>query len=109
MKALEHFKKSENRSGRAVNNRVSRRTNMDLMTYVIMSPCLGVKDGTCVSVCPVDCIHEGDEMFYIDPEECIACGLCESICPVDAIRPIDEVPTEETAYIEKNAAFFAPK
>ena len=76
------------------------------MTYVIMSPCEGVKDGACVKVCPVDCIHEGETMFYIDPVECIACGLCETICPVDAIRPIEEVPEEEASYIEKNAAFF---
>jgi len=46
-------------------------------------------------------------MYYIDPVECIACGLCETICPEDAIRPIDEVPEEESSYIEKNAAFFA--
>lgn len=76
------------------------------MTYVIMSPCVGIKDGSCVNVCPVDCIHEGDKMFYIDPEECIACGLCETICPVDAIRPIEEVPEEEVSYIAKNEAFF---
>lgn len=69
-----------------------------------MSPCVGIKDGSCVDVCPVDCIHESDDMFYIDPEECIACGLCETICPVDAIRPIEEVPQEELSYIAKNAA-----
>ncbi|MGH2498410.1 MAG: 4Fe-4S dicluster domain-containing protein [Ktedonobacteraceae bacterium] len=27
------------------------------MTYVITQPCIGVKDGSCVDVCPVDCIH----------------------------------------------------
>jgi NAD-dependent dihydropyrimidine dehydrogenase PreA subunit len=27
------------------------------MTYVITAPCIGVKDGSCVDVCPVDCIH----------------------------------------------------
>ena len=27
------------------------------MTYVITQPCVGVKDGSCVDVCPVDCIH----------------------------------------------------
>lgn len=76
------------------------------MTFVIMSQCVGIKDGTCVSVCPVDCIHEGDEMFYIDPEECIACALCETVCPVDAIRHIDEVPDEEKSYIKINKEFF---
>ena len=27
------------------------------MTYVITEPCVGVKDASCVDVCPVDCIH----------------------------------------------------
>lgn len=76
------------------------------MTFVIMSPCVGIKDGRCVDVCPVDCIHEGEKMFYIDPEECIACALCETICPVDAIRHIDEVPEEEQSYIKINEDFF---
>ncbi len=48
-------------------------------------------------------------MFYIDPEECIACALCETICPVDAIRHIDEVPDNEKGYIVKNAEFFDKK
>ena len=46
-------------------------------------------------------------MFYIDPEDCIACALCDTVCPVDAIRHIDEVPEEEQEYIAINAAFFA--
>ena len=73
-----------------------------------MSPCEGVKDGSCVLVCPVDCIHEGETMFYIDPIECIACGLCETICPEDAIRPIEDVPDDEKRYIAKNKEFFRP-
>ena len=77
------------------------------MTYIIAEPCLDTKDGSCVEVCPVDCIYEGETMFYIDPEECIACALCETVCPVDAIRHIDEVPEEERDYIDKNAAFFS--
>ena len=27
------------------------------MSYVITQPCIGVKDASCVDVCPVDCIH----------------------------------------------------
>ena len=77
------------------------------MTFVIMSPCIGIKDGTCVDVCPVDCIHEGDDMFYINPEACIACALCETICPVDAIRHIDDVPENENGFIKKNEEFFS--
>ena len=28
------------------------------MTYIIAEPCIGVKDRSCVEVCPVDCIYE---------------------------------------------------
>jgi ferredoxin len=39
------------------------------MTYVITQPCIGVKDGTCIDVCPMDCIHgtDQDTMLFIDP------------------------------------------
>ena len=43
------------------------------MTYVICQPCIGVKDASCVDVCPVDCIHEAGRILVIDPEECIDC------------------------------------
>jgi NAD-dependent dihydropyrimidine dehydrogenase PreA subunit len=76
------------------------------MTYVILSACVDIKDGACVDVCPVDCIYEGENMFYIHPVECVACGLCESICPVDAIRPIDEIPEHEKNYIKINRDYF---
>ena len=51
------------------------------MTYIITEPCIGVKDASCVDVCPVDCIHTTDEdpMYYIDPDECIDCGACEPV------------------------------
>ncbi|MGH7588067.1 MAG: ferredoxin, partial [Gemmatimonadota bacterium] len=38
------------------------------MTYVITQPCIGVKDASCVEVCPVDCIYEGQDMYYIHPD-----------------------------------------
>lgn len=76
------------------------------MPYVIAEPCVGVKDKSCVAVCPVDCIHEGEEMLYIDPNECIDCGLCEPECPVDAIFMEDELPDQWKDYAQKNAEFF---
>ena len=33
------------------------------MTHVICEPCIGVKDKACVDVCPVDCIHEGEDQL----------------------------------------------
>lgn len=84
------------------------------MTYVITSPCVGVKDLSCVDVCPVDCIHptgsEADfanvEQLYIDPEECIDCGACEPACPVNAIFEESAVPAKERHFIKINADYF---
>jgi len=70
------------------------------MTYVITEPCIGTKDASCVEVCPVDCIYEGEDQYYIHPDECIDCGACEPECPVTAIFPDSDVPPEWTSYIE---------
>ncbi len=76
------------------------------MTYVIAEPCIGTKDSSCVAVCPVDCIYEGDDQYYISPDECIDCGACEPECPVEAIFADDSVPEQWHSYTEKNAKFF---
>ena len=76
------------------------------MTYIIAEPCIDIKDRSCVDVCPVDCIHEFDRMLVIDPEECIDCGACEPECPVTAIFPEEDVPPNQTAFIEKNREIF---
>ena len=76
------------------------------MTLVIVSPCIDIKDGICTTSCPVDCIYEGERMYYIHPIECIECGMCESICPVDAIRYDDEVPEEEKPFTALNEDAF---
>jgi NAD-dependent dihydropyrimidine dehydrogenase PreA subunit len=78
------------------------------MTYVITEPCIGVKDASCVDVCPVDCIHTTDEaeQYYIDPDTCIDCAACESVCPVTAIFFEDDVPEEWKSYTQKNADWF---
>ncbi|MBE3593515.1 MAG: 4Fe-4S binding protein [Candidatus Carbobacillus altaicus] len=76
------------------------------MSYVITSPCIGAKHADCVEVCPVDCIHEGEDQYYIDPDVCIECGACEAVCPVSAIFHEDFVPEEEKSFIQKNRDFF---
>ena len=76
------------------------------MTHVICEPCIGVKDKACVDVCPVDCIHEGEDQLFIDPEECIDCVQCVPACPVEAIFAEEEVPEKWTSFTGKNAAFF---
>jgi NAD-dependent dihydropyrimidine dehydrogenase PreA subunit len=92
-----------------LNRRIART-----MTYVITQPCIGVKDASCVDVCPVDCIHpsqgeegyEENEQLYINPDECIDCGACEPACPVTAIYEESAVPEEWKSFIKINADFF---
>ena len=76
------------------------------MTYIIGEACIDVKDISCQSVCPVDCIHEADRMLVIDAEECIDCGACEPECPVEAIFADDSVPEQWASYTPKNKNFF---
>jgi len=89
-----------------------------VMTWIIMEPCIDVRDRACVDVCPVDCIYEIDDegksiqgvqadpgrekMLYIHPEECIDCGACEPVCPVDAIVIDEEVPDKWNDFIAYN-------
>jgi NAD-dependent dihydropyrimidine dehydrogenase PreA subunit len=73
------------------------------MQYVITEPCIGVKDASCVDVCPVSCIYESAEHYVIHPDECIDCAACEAACPVSAIYHEDSVPEQWHAYTAKNA------
>jgi NAD-dependent dihydropyrimidine dehydrogenase PreA subunit len=73
---------------------------------VITEPCVGVKDGACVQVCPVECIYEGDDQFYIHPNECICCTACFNVCPTGAIFALDEVPANWQHFIQKAQRHF---
>ncbi|OHV02523.1 FAD-dependent oxidoreductase [Mycobacterium talmoniae] len=82
------------------------------MAYVITQNCC--KDGSCIPVCPVDCIRPAaaageftaTEQLYIDPETCIDCGACMEECPVDAIHYEDDLPVELARFTDINAAYF---
>ena len=84
------------------------------MAYIIVEPCIGVKDVACVEVCPVDCIHptqneaefEKAEMLYINPDECIDCAACEPVCPVTAIFEQSALPANFKKYVKINADYF---
>ena len=73
------------------------------MTYVVTEACIRCKYTDCVSVCPVDCFHEGDNFLVINPEECIDCNLCVSECPVDAIFSEDDLPENQQDFLAINA------
>jgi ferredoxin len=98
--------------GRITKRRAGSRRRNHTMTYVIAEPCIDVLDISCVSVCPVDCIHyeEGvDRKLFIDPNECIDCGACEPECPVNAIFPEESVPVEWAQYTKIDATWYTDK
>lgn len=82
------------------------------MAYAITQSCC--KDASCVSVCPVDCIHptpdEPDfgvtDILYVDPDSCIDCGACVDACPVAAPKAIDLLRGPEEAFARLNAEYF---
>ena len=84
------------------------------MAYIIIEPCIGVKDQSCVDACPVDVIHphtgeagfDDEPQLYIDPDDCIDCGACEPVCPVSAIFAESDVPEQWQDYTAKNAAYY---
>ena len=73
------------------------------MTYVVTESCIKCKYTDCVTVCPVDCFHEGPNFLVINPEECIDCSLCVDECPVRAIFAEEDVPDDQKSFIEINA------
>jgi len=56
-----------------------------IMAHKITDACIAC--GSCVDVCPVEAISEGDPIYQIDPEVCTDCGACVEQCPVEAIQP----------------------
>jgi len=96
------------------------------MSYIIGSKCVGCIDGSCLKVCPVDCIdgpidtkrigsmtHEErlGKQLYINPDICIDCGACVPECPVDAIHPTEELAIKygELEYVNMNYEFYGQK
>jgi NAD-dependent dihydropyrimidine dehydrogenase PreA subunit len=91
---------------RRLKREAERKRGEITMTYVIVEPCVDVKDKACVEVCPVDCIYEGPNQLFIHPDECIDCGACEPVCPVKAIFTEDETPEQWKHFIALNKQFF---
>tara|TARA_B000000609_G_C24131434_1_gene325624 strand:+ start:720 stop:899 length:180 start_codon:yes stop_codon:yes gene_type:complete len=46
--------------------------------------------GTCVTVCPVDCIQVREASISIDHPVCIDCDLCVEICPILVLESVNE-------------------
>jgi NAD-dependent dihydropyrimidine dehydrogenase PreA subunit len=84
------------------------------MPYVIVEPCIGSKDASCVEACPVDYIHptpgepgfEEAEHLFIDPGESVECNVCARVCPVEACLADSDVPVDRERYIADNTRYF---
>ncbi|WP_030238584.1 FAD-dependent oxidoreductase [Streptomyces sp. NRRL S-350] len=82
------------------------------MAYAITQTCCN--DASCVSVCPVNCIHPTPDepefgttdMLYVDPQACIDCGACADACPVDAVFPVDRLRGPDTVFGDLNRDWF---
>ncbi|MFF2144212.1 FAD-dependent oxidoreductase [Kitasatospora sp. NPDC058190] len=82
------------------------------MAYAITQTCCN--DASCVSVCPVNCIHPTPDepefgttdMLHIDPQACIDCGACADACPVDAVFPVDRLRGPDTVFGDLNRDWF---
>jgi|TARA_B110000467_G_C17949584_1_gene279247 NAD-dependent dihydropyrimidine dehydrogenase PreA subunit len=46
--------------------------------------------GTCITVCPVDCIEVTESNIIIDDATCIDCNLCVYICPIEVLKTTNE-------------------
>jgi ferredoxin len=77
------------------------------MTFVVTEACIRCKYTDCVSVCPVDCFHEGPNFLVIDPEVCIDCAVCVPECPVDAIVADKDLTPAQAGFLELNARLAA--
>lgn len=42
--------------------------------------------GTCIGVCPVDCISMSESRLEIDNSMCIDCNFCLQVCPMEALK-----------------------
>ena len=52
--------------------------------YYITDTCIGC--GSCVSVCPQDCIVSDSVPYVIEQDHCLHCGNCMTACPVGAVE-----------------------
>lgn len=77
------------------------------MSFVVTEACIRCKYTDCVSVCPVDCFHEGPNFLVIDPEVCIDCAVCVPECPADAIVAEADLTPEQAPFLEINARLAA--
>ncbi|HNZ36991.1 MAG TPA: 4Fe-4S binding protein [Candidatus Marinimicrobia bacterium] len=45
--------------------------------------------GTCISVCPKDCITLTESRLIVDDSQCNVCQICVRVCPFKALRLVE--------------------
>lgn len=56
--------------------------------YMVSEKCNGC--GTCIDVCPAQCIEAQRTPVYIRQEDCLHCGSCANVCDKNAILRISK-------------------
>lgn len=81
------------------------------MTYVVTEACIGVKDQSCMEVCPEFCIfsEDVDDISFIDPNRCTDCGVCKEACAMGAIFRDVSVPKASVEFIALGEYWFRHK
>jgi NAD-dependent dihydropyrimidine dehydrogenase PreA subunit len=41
--------------------------------------------GTCVGICPADCLELSEQVLSVNQSICTSCGKCVIICPMAAL------------------------
>lgn len=47
--------------------------------------------GTCVAVCPMDCMLLSENTLHIVAEQCNGCSACVRVCPLGALIKIEKI------------------
>jgi ferredoxin len=75
------------------------------MSTMITEECINC--GVCEAECPNDAIHEGPQVFVIDPALCTECvgfhatEQCAAVCPVDCCVPDPNIVEAEDLLFER--------
>ena len=79
------------------------------MAYIIAAPCIDVKDRSCVSVCPVECIYEYDpeKDALVVPDESMGSGPKDKV--VSRSGAVHSLPAGFDREVARKQLFIHPE